>query len=437
MAITNVSTTTYAEAPASSTNKRALVMVTMLFFMWGFVASLNDILVPHLRSIFDLDYAKSQLVQSAYFAAYFLFAVPSGKLVERLGYKRTMVAGLITMGAGALLFVPAASVPSFPFFLGALIVLSAGTVILQVSANPYVAVLGAPATASSRLNLTQAFNSLGTILGPLLGGWLILSGAPKAIEEIRKLSDSALQTYRLHEAASVKLPYVGLALAFVALAMMIAITRLPAIMATQDFRPVKGDSPLSTWHLLEHRHLVLGVLGIFLYVGAEVSIGSFLINYFNQPEIGNLAPLRAAKYVSLYWGGAMVGRFIGSAVLQKLSSNRVLIFAALAACALVVTSMLSFGHVAMVCILLVGLFNSIMFPTIFTLGIAELGPLTGKGSGLMIMACAGGGILPFIQGKLADNPHIGIHHAFILPVLCYLYIAYYGLVGSKPTSQRA
>jgi MFS transporter, FHS family, L-fucose permease len=408
----------------------ALAVVTTLFFMWGFLTALNDILVPHLKSIFDLNYRQVMMVQFAFFSAYFVFSIPSAKIIDWMGYKRTMVAGLFTMGLGALLFIPAASVPSFALFLAALIVLAAGITALQVAANPYVAVLGPPKTASSRLNLTQAFNSLGTTIAPPLGGLLILSAAPKSMEEIRQMSASALQAYRIHEASSVKLPYLGLAIALVVLGILIGLFKLPAIPeATRS--STTGGPKVSLW---KYRHLILGAVGIFVYVGAEVAIGSFLVNYFNQPDIGNVSLQSAAKLVAFYWGGAMVGRFIGSAILQKVRTGTLLGIAALAATLLVCTSMLTTGHVAMWSIILVGFFNSIMFPSIFTLGIAELGPLTGDGSGLMIMAIVGGAIIPVLQGALADNPNIGIHHAFILPVLCYLYIVYYAFRGSKPVA---
>ena len=426
MAITSVKTPSpalTATAPASS-NKVALTVVTTLFFMWGFITVLNDVLVPHLKSIFDLTYAKVMLIQFAFFTAYFIFALPWAKVVDRVGYKMTMVLGLLTMGVGAFLFIPAASVPSYPLFLGALMVLAAGMTALQVAANPYVAVLGPPETASSRLNLAQAFNSLGTTIGPYLGGMLILTAAPKTMEVVRQMSAEARQAYSIHEASSVKLPYMVIGLVLIAMAVSIAMFKLPSMPGSEKHGKIEGES---VW---KHSHLVLGAIGIFVYVGAEVSIGSFLINYFSQPNIGNLLEVQAAKYVSLYWGGAMVGRFLGSAILQKLRTGTVLGVAALAACLLVLTSMLSVGQVAMWSIILVGFFNSVMFPSIFTLGIAELGPLTGDGSGLLIMAIVGGALIPFAQGWLAD--HIGIHHAFILPAVCYLYIVYYAFKGSKP-----
>jgi FHS family L-fucose permease-like MFS transporter len=406
-----------------------LAIVTSLFFMWGFLTCLNDILVPHLKSIFDLSYARVMLIQFAFFGAYFIFSIPSAKIIDWMGYQRSMVAGLLMMGLGAFLFVPAASVPSYPLFLGALIVLAAGITCLQVAANPYVTVLGRPETASSRLNLTQAFNSLGTFLAPFFGGVLILSAVPKAMDEIRAMAPDALQAYRLHEAATVKTPYVGLGIALVVLAIAIGSFKLPKIEHAQHKVGEKVDD--SIWN---HPNLVFGAIAIFVYVGAEVSIGSFLVNYFTQAEIGGLTERVAASYVAFYWGGAMVGRFIGSGLLQKVKTGQLLGICAICAAGLVAVSMLTTGHFAMWSIILVGFFNSIMFPSIFTLGVAELGPLTGDGSGIMIMAIVGGAIIPLAQGWIADK--IGIHHAFFLPVICYLYILFFALRGSKPNSER-
>jgi FHS family L-fucose permease-like MFS transporter len=407
----------------------ALAVVTTLFFMWGFLTCLNDILIPHFKGMFGLNYRQSMMVQLFFFGAYAVFSVPSAKLIDWIGYQRSMVVGLLTMGVGAFFFVPAASVPSYPLFLVAVTVLAAGITCLQVAANPYVTVLGKPQTASSRLNLTQAFNSLGTFLAPFFGGLLILSAAPKTIQEIRALTPDALQAYRLHEAATVKTPYVGLGIALVLLAIAIGSFKLPKIEHAQHKVGEKvGDS------IWKHPNLVFGAIAIFVYVGAEVSIGSFLVNYFSQPEIGGLTEKVAASFVAFYWGGAMVGRFIGSGLLQKVKTGSLLGICAICASALVGISMLTNGHMAMWSIILVGFFNSIMFPSIFTLGVAELGPLTGDGSGIMIMAIVGGAIIPLFQGWIADK--IGIHHAFFLPVLCYLYIVFFALSGSKPNSQR-
>ena len=421
------STITTSSEPASYSVP--LAVVTTLFFMWGFLTCLNDILVPHLKPIFDLNYKEIMLIQFAFFGAYFVFSIPSAKVIDWIGYQRSMVVGLVTMGLGAFLFVPAASVPSYPLFLIALIVLAAGITCLQVAANPYVTVLGEPETASSRLNLTQAFNSLGTFLAPFFGGLLILSAAPKTMTEIRALAPDALQAYRLHEASSVKLPYIGLGIALVLLAIVIGSFKLPKIEHAQHRVGEKVND--SIWN---HRNLIFGAIGIFVYVGAEVSIGSFLVNYFTQPDIGGLTEKAAASFVAFYWGGAMVGRFIGSGLLQKIKTGHLLGVCAVCAAALVTISMISSGHFAMWSIILVGFFNSIMFPSIFTLGVAELGPLTGDGSGVMIMAIVGGAIIPLAQGAIADR--LGIHHAFFLPVICYLYILYFALIGSRPNSAR-
>jgi MFS transporter, FHS family, L-fucose permease len=421
-----------ATAP-KSTHTAALAMMTTLFFMWGFLTVLNDVLVPHLKAIFDLNYAQVMLIQFSFFSAYFLFSIPSGKLIDWIGYKRSMVVGLFTMAAGAFLFIAAASVPSFNIFLAALMVLAAGITVLQVAANPYVAVLGAPQTASSRLNLAQAFNSLGTTLAPYFGSLFILSAMPKTLDEIRQLSPAALEAYRLHEAASVKLPYAGLGFALMALAVAIAAFKLPPIPEAQRRRAADShDATDKVWH---YPHLTLGALAIFLYVGAEVSIGSFLVNYFNQPEIGNLPHQVGARFVSLYWGGAMAGRFVGSWILRRVSAGTLLGIAATGACLLVLTSTLTLGQFAMASIILVGFFNSIMFPTIFTLAISGLGRLTGAASGVLVTAIVGGAIIPVVQGALADR--IGIHHAFVLPAVCYLYIIFYALKGSKLTRLTA
>jgi FHS family L-fucose permease-like MFS transporter len=406
---------------------RPLAIVTTLFFMWGFLTCLNDILVPHLKSIFDLSYARVMLVQFAFFSAYFLFSVPWSKVVNRIGYQRTMVVGLLTMALGAFLFLPAASVASYPLFLTALVVLAAGITGLQVSANPYVVVLGKPETASSRLDLTQAFNSLGTTIAPKLGGLLILATAPMAMEEPHQLSPHALHAYRVQEAASVKMPYTVICVALVLLAVVIGTFRLPKIEHAERRAGVND----SIW---KHPNLILGAVGIFTYVGAEVSIGSFLVNFFGLPEIAGFSAMTAAGFVSFYWAGAMIGRFLGAGLLRRVRPGNLLGLCAVCAATLVSASMILGGHTAMWSILSVGLFNSIMFPTIFSLGVAELGPLTGSGSGILTMAIVGGAILPLIQGVIAD--HVGIHHAFFLPLLCYLYILFYGLSGSKPNSAR-
>ena len=421
-----------ANAPISAAvtpnYSKPLAIVTSLFFMWGFLTCLNDILIPHLKAIFELDYARVMLVQFAFFSAYFLFSIPWSKVVNTIGYQTTMVVGLLTMAVGAFLFIPAASLASYPLFLTALLVLAGGITGLQVSANPYVDLLGRPETAPSRLDLTQAFNSLGTTIAPKIGGLLILSAAPLAAVELSKLSPAALHLYRVQQAASVKLPYTVIGIALLLLAVLIGFSKLPKVTEDADSSQKTKDS------IWKHRNLLLGALGIFAYVGAEVSIGSFLVNYFGLREIANLPAKTAAGFVSFYWGGAMVGRFIGAPLLKRFKPGYLLAICAVVAGALVTASMLLTGHIAMWSILAVGLFNSIMFPTIFSLGEAELGPLSGTGSGLLNMAIVGGAIVPVVQGVIADR--IGLHHAFLLPLVCYLYIIYYALRGSKANSER-
>jgi FHS family L-fucose permease-like MFS transporter len=409
----NLPTTNTATGTAPQKTGLALTVVTTVFFMWGFVTVLNDILVPHLKALFDLNYTQTMLIQFTFFSAYFLMSIPSSRILARLGYQKSIVLGLSVMGCGALLFYPAAAVKAYALFLGALWVLASGMTLLQVAANPYVAQLGVPEKASSRLNLAQAFNSLGTAIGPYLGGMLILS-ATAAAADVR----------------TVQLPYIGIAVTLFLLAFGVSRFHLPSLPDIEEGHGVlAGDS------IWQHRHLILGAIGIFVYVGAEVSIGSFLVNYFTQPNIGGLTERAAAGYVSFYWGGAMVGRFVGSGLMRKMSPGKVLGCAAVIASALVWTSVATTGSVAMASIILVGLFNSVMFPTIFTLSIEQLGPLTGKGSGLLVMAIVGGALLPMLQGVLADS--IGIHTAFIMPAICYLYIVFYGFSGSKVIASPA
>ncbi len=419
--------TTFTAPSRATTDHRAMTVATALFFMWGFLTSLNDILIPHLKSVFALSNVEAALIQFAFFGSYFLFAIPGGKLVEYRGYKQTMVIGLLVAAVGAVLFIPAAHLASYPLFLAALVVLAAGITFLQVSANPYVTSIGPAETASSRLNFAQAFNSLGTTIAPKIGGLFILGAAtPIAIEKLKTLSATQMQAYKAEQASTVQTPYLVITGILVLLAVVLAAIKLgKQAQHTVDYRPIAGFGG-SIWG---QKWLLLGAAGIFLYVGAEVSIGSFLIGYFGRPEIGNLDPAAAAKYVSYYWGGAMVGRFIGSAILQKVRTGTLLGVFALVALLLVVASMTTTGAVAMWTILLVGLFNSIMFPSIFTLGLVGLGELTSKGSSLMVQAIVGGALIPVLYGKLADG--IGYQHAFIVPALCYVFIAVYGIAAAR------
>jgi FHS family L-fucose permease-like MFS transporter len=427
---------TETTADITKTDTRAMSVVTALFFMVGFLTCLNDVIIPHLKSIFELSYGQAMLVQFAFFSSYFVFSYPGGKLVEMLGYKRTMITGLLIMSAGALGFLPAANYASFGVFLTALIVLAAGMTTVQVAGNPYVTIIGPPATASSRLNLAQAFNSVGTFIAPFLGALFILRDAkPLPPERLHQMSEAARQLYRATEASTVRLPYIGMSIVLFLLAVGLACIALKpqksTAEVTQDFRPGAYARQAISDSIWKHKWLVGGALGIFTYVGAEVAIGSLLVNYIGLPNIANLPAATAANYLMLYWGGAMIGRFIGSAVLTRVSTGRLLGFAAACAVVLVILSVATHGHLAMYALLAVGCCNSIMFPSIFTLGIQDLGPLTSKGSSIMIAAIVGGAIVPLATGKLADV--VGLQPSFLIPAVCYVYIAAFGFAGwSRP-----
>ncbi|MCP4180351.1 MAG: sugar MFS transporter [bacterium] len=412
----------------------ALSALITLFFMWGFITCLNDIIIPHLKSLFTLNYAEVMLIQFAFFGAFAVISIPAGFLIKKVGFKNGIVIGLATMALACFLFCPAAVYREYPIFITAFFILAAGITILQVAANPYVALLGKKRTASSRLTLAQAFNSLGTTIAPYLGAILILSIAVKTSAQLAGLSSEQLAAYHLSVANSVQIPYMILGVVLIILAVFFMIVKLPKMHGDRitddnvDIIPDNSsfDDKSTAW---AYKHLLLGAIGIFVYVGAEVSIGSFLVNYINQPFIGGYSIAIAGEFVAVYWGGAMIGRFIGSWAQKKILPSKVLAFNAILAAVLVLISMFTFGHLAMYAILAVGIFNSVMFPTIFCLAIEDLGRYTDKASSILCTACVGGAIVPLAQGFLADN--IGIQHAFILPVLCYVYILFYALKGHK------
>ena len=411
--------TTRSTQPAALTSPGYLVpfiTVTALFFIFGFITTLNMALVPHLRSIFDLSHAWAMLAESAFFLAYFVFSAPTSKLIELIGYKRTMVVSLFVQVVGCLLFVPAAKMVSFPWFLTAVFVVGAGVTALQTSANPYVSILGPEHSAPVRLTLAQAFNSIGTTIAPLVAGAYILT-------DPGKLASKA------SVADTVRVPYLLIAGALLLLGIAVAFMHLPAVTETQSFRPAKDGDDLLSRSIWSFRHTVLGALGIFFYVGVEVGLGSIAVDYFKTQGMSTAET--ASFLVSLYWFGALVGRLLGSWILTKVKSGKLLGIFGFAAAALIALSMFTSGWVAIWTLVLCGFFNSIMFPNIFTLGIAGLGPMTSKGSGLIMTAVVGGAVIPYLLGALADR--VGIQHSFVLPVICYLYIAYYGLWGSKPT----
>lgn len=430
----------------------AFSVVTVLFFMWGFITVLVDGLIPRLRDVFELTYFQAGLVQFSFFTAYFVFSIPGGQLISRIGYKKGVIVGLMTMGAGCLLFYPAAHFRIFEIFLMALFVLAGGITILQVAANPYVAALGPRETASSRLNLSQAFNSLGTTIAPLVSAAFILGNTVLNSDQIAALSDQERIDYHIAEASAVQGPFIVLAVVLILLAILFAFFKMPKILEGDDNR--HG----SYKEAVRYRHLTLGALGIFVYVGAEVTIGSYLVNYFlsmdvvrmvthstwmsaiagflSGSEVGELNPARlAGTFVFFYWGGAMVGRFIGSGLLRVIKPGNLLAIYALVNVGLLSVTILSAGYVAFWTVLMVGLFNSIMFPTIFTLSIDRLKQHTAQGSGLLCTAIVGGAIIPPLYGALADAT--SLQFAFIIPIICYFYIAFYGRFGSDSSALEA
>ena len=410
------------QTQADARNTGPLVIITILFFMWGLLTALNDVLIPHLKELYTLTYVQAMLVQFCFFGAYFLVSLPAGALIRKIGYQNGAVAGLVIAAAGCALFYPA-STSGYALFLFGFFVLAAGITVLQVAANPYVTVLGDPRNASSRLNLTQAFNSLGTTIAPALGGILILSGSVLGVAELAQLPAAEQAAYRANQAASVQGPYLALAAALLVLALLFAFARLPKIEHTDDGAVQPGAVGKAS--ALAHPHLVMGAIGIFLYVGAEVSIGSFLINFFGEPQIAALSHSDAAHYVSYYWGGAMIGRFIGFAVMRYVSPGKALAFNAAASIALIMVAVFGQGQAAMWAIIAVGLFNSIMFPTIFSMALYRLGKFTGQASGILCMAIVGGAVVPFAQGLLADT--VGLQWSFVAPAACYAFILFFGL----------
>jgi FHS family L-fucose permease-like MFS transporter len=416
-------TRTNAASPATGPTPRytsALSAVTTLFFLWGFITCLNDILIPYLKAIFQLSFAQANLINLCFFGAYFLMSIPAGKLVARMGYKKGMLLGFVVAAIGAFLFYPAAAQRAYGLFLGALFVLASGITLLQVAANPYVAILGPPESASSRLSLTQAFNSLGTTLAPLLGSALILSRLPKL--------DNATTAANI-DISAVQLPYLVIGGMLLLISLVLSRINLPVIEHVADDDEATGEHHSSAW---QYRHLILGVVGIFMYVGAEVAIGSHIVSYLALPNVMGLDPTAAGNQVAYYWGAAMVGRFAGAYLLNKFSPAKLLAFTAVGAVALILISINTTGAVAMWSLLAVGLMNSVMYPTIFTLAVAGLGRHTEEGSGLLCTAIVGGALVPMLFGTIAD--HSGLRLALLLPIVCYAYIMWYGLRGSRRVS---
>ena len=432
----------------------AFVAVTSLFFMWGFITVLVDALIPRLKEVFELTFLQAGLVQFAWFAAYGVLSIPGGNLISRIGYQKGILVGLATAGMGCLLFYPAAATRLYPLFLLALFVVAGGITVLQVAANPYISVLGPEESASSRLNLSQAFNSFGTTIAPVVAASLLLGDQILGSEAIQSLPEAERLAYFAAEASAVQVPFVVLALSFFALAGIVGIIQLPKILGDASAGGARNYA-----QVFRDRKLRFGALAIFVYVGAEVALGSYMVNYGmslgivediqSNGVLGAMAGLAAlikgidvasldAKGVlgallTFYWGGAMVGRFAGSGLMGWVSPFRLLTLAAVFAAGLIGASIAASGVAALLLLLGVGFFNSIMFPTIFTLAIEDLGEGKPQGSGLLCTAIVGGAFIPPAVGALVDG--MGFHAAFLLPMVCYAYIAWYAgrLVPSSGT----
>jgi FHS family L-fucose permease-like MFS transporter len=410
---------TYSRDAARSGSRSLMILVIALFFIWGGATSLNDILIPKLKGLYALSYTEVMLTQFAFFTAYFIVSIPAGALITRIGYLKGIVVGLVVTAFGAALFWPAAGSGLYMSFLGALFVLAAGITILQVAANPFIASLGDERTASSRLTFAQAFNSLGTTIWPYVGSNLILAGTVGAVDPTT-LSTSALPAYRVQESAIIAHVYIGIAIVLAIIALIFWVRRN----AVANERP-DAVGFFDSLHLLGQKRILFGVVALFCYVGAEVSIGSLMVNYLGQKDVMGLDARTAGERLSLYWGGAMIGRFVGAALLQRVEPGRLLAIFCGATVLLVLTSMLSGGQMAGWSLLAVGLFNSIMFPTIFSLALQGQGDRTPEASGLLCMAIVGGAILPLVSGGIADATSIAT--ALVIPIICYVVIGIFGL----------
>ncbi|ODU24640.1 sugar MFS transporter [Sphingopyxis sp. SCN 67-31] len=411
-------TEAYVDAP------ELRLFVMGLFFIFGGITSLNDVIIPKLKELFTLNYTQAMLVQFCFFTAYLLIGIPGAKLVKKIGYMRGAVAGLLTMMVGCLLFIPASQNATYGLFLLALFVLASGVVIVQVVANPLISLLGKPATAHSRLTFAQAFNSLGTTLFPVAGSTLILGGLAKVSAD--QLSGAELDAYRTSESLAIVHGYLGIAVALAVVAATVWMFR----------NRLKGErheasAALAGFDLLRRPRFGFGALCIFLYVGAEVSIGSLIVSYLMQGHVLALQEQAAGKLIGLYWGGAMVGRFIGSAVMRVISPGKLLAWVAVGAIALILVSTSTTGALSGYSLLAIGLMNAIMFPTIFSLASEKLGPRAADGSGIINIAIFGGAVVPLATGAIADlTGHLGL--ALLLPAACYAVIAAFGHYARRP-----
>jgi FHS family L-fucose permease-like MFS transporter len=405
-----------------------LILVTSLFFLWAFGVNLNDILIPHLKKAFHLSDFRSSWIQVAFFGGYFLAALPAGWLMEKIGYKRGILVGLLTCTAGTLLFIPAASARVYVFFLFALFVMACGQGVLEVAANPYVTILGPPESSERRLNLVQSFNSVGAVVTPIVGAAFILSGVEYSRTQLAAMTPSQLQTYQIAEANTVKGPYLVIAGLFFAVAVLISFSRLPEVREEDDHREPQAEVT-GLRGLWPYKHLLKGVLAQFFYVGAQVGVASFVIR-FAQYSMPGIPEKHAANYLKLHMLGFMIGRFAGSAIMKHVAASRLLSLFGVSALICLALVLLGTGIAPMWALVLIGFFHSITFPTIFALSLKHLGPYTKLGSSLLVMAIIGGAFFPAIMGYVSDVSNI--RYAFLVPFLCHLYVLYFAARGYRP-----
>jgi FHS family L-fucose permease-like MFS transporter len=405
------------------------ILVTSLFFLWAFGVNLNDILIPHLKKAFHLTDFRSSLIQTAFFGGYFLAALPAGRLMEKIGYKRGILVGLLACAAGALLFIPAASVRLYGFFLFALFVMACGQGVLEVAANPYVTILGPPETSERRLNLAQSFNSAGAVVTPIFGAAFILTGVEYSRAQLAAMTPAQLQAYEIAEAATVKVPYLIIAGLFIAVATLFSLSHLPEVREEDGHDEPSGEAK-GLRALWPYKHLLKGVLAQFFYVGAQVGVASFIIR-FAQYSMTGIPEKHAANYLKLHLLGFMIGRFVGSAIMKHVAASRLLSLFALSALTCLTVVLLGTGMAPMWALVLLGFFHSIMFPTIFALSLKHLGPLTKRASSLLVMSIIGGAFFPAIMGYVSDASNI--RYAFVVPFLCHLYVLYFATRGYRPS----
>jgi MFS transporter, FHS family, L-fucose permease len=405
------------------------ILVTSLFFLWAIGVNLNDILIPHLKKAFGLTDFQSSLIQSAFFGGYFLAALPAGWVMQRLGYKKGILIGLLACATGAFLFIPAASIRIYGFFLFALFVMACGQCFLEVAANPYVTILGPPQSSERRLNLAQSFNSVGAVATPILGAAFILSGIEHTPKELAAMSSAQLAAYRASEASMVKVPYLVITAIFLAVAALMYFSHLPEIHEPAGIAS-EGVGKRKFSDIWKYGHLVKAVVAQFFYVGAQVGVASFIIRYAEHSIAGTHEKV-AAHYLQLHMLGFMTGRFTGSAIMKRIESPTLLSIFAGSALACLFVVVLATGSISVWCLVAVGFFHSIMFPTIFALGLKNLGDSTKLGSSLLVMSIIGGAIVPAVMGRISDLSNI--QTAFIVPLICHAYVLYFGLRGYKPS----